>query len=313
MKIKSFLLGIAGVALSLNATAQDTDKIDVSAYVAPNSGVPQASAKVLEGKLNNIITAAGFGATVNQRFILTSRVNILTEDVTPTTPPMYAYTLSFDLYLGDGETGTLFTSTQVEAKGVGPTKDKAYLQALKALNPRDPGMKQFLADGKQKIVDYYLKNGPSIIQHAQMLAKNQNFDEAIYELSTIPAACGALYEQANGLMQKIYTEQITQQGNADLAEARAIWSAGMDRDAADKAGAILARINPQSPAYASAQALSKEISARVKAIDQREWNLTLQKQKDETAVRKAQLQATRDVAMAYAKNQPKIVYRIHWW
>ena len=312
MKLKYFLFLLALTTSSV-LLASDADKIEVSAYVAPNSGVPKASEKVLEGKLNNIITSAGFGATANQRFILTTKVNIITEDVTPTTPPMYAYTLSFDLYLGDGETGALFTSTQVEAKGVGNTKDKAYMQALKAINPRDPGMKQFLEEGKLKIIDYYEKNGSSIIKHAQTLANNQDFDGAIYELSTIPSACTALYEQANSLIQKYYAEQITQQGNADLAEAQAIWSAGMDRDAADRAGAVLAKINPQSPAYVKAQSLSKEIAARVKAIDQREWNLTLQKQKDETEVKKAQLQAARDVAVAYAKNQPKVVYRIHWW
>src|SRR5574344_1750815 len=127
------------LVISITSQAQspelDNQKIALSSYVAENCGVPVASLKILESKQTNIITTNGFGSEINQRFILTSRVNILSEDITETTPTMYAYKLSFDLFIGDGLSGTIFASTQVEAKGVGPTKDKAFLQALKALNP----------------------------------------------------------------------------------------------------------------------------------------------------------------------------------
>ncbi len=304
---------LACVLASCHLFAQDAQKIAVSAYVPDNAGVPPASKKILESKLANVITAAGFGAELNQRFILTSKVTILTEDVTETAPAMFAYTLSFDLYIGDGMTGTLFSSTQIEAKGVGVTKDKAYVQALKALNPRSPALKEFVATGKEKIIDYYNLNGDAIIKRAQTLASNQLFDEAIFELSAIPEACSKYYNVANNEMVRIYNLQIAQEGAQRLAEAKAIWNASQDRDAAERAGNILASINPQSPAFREAEALHKQIAARVKALDNREWNLRLQIQKDETSIRKAQINAARDVAVAWAKNQPKTVYKIYWW
>lgn len=303
---------LASMACSLYA--QDSQKIALSAYVPEDCGVPKASFNVLESKLNNVITACGFGAEMNQRFVLTSRVNILTEDITQTAPAMFAYTLSFDLYIGDGMTGTLFASTQVEAKGVGNTKDRAYQQALRSINPRNPNFKAFVEDGKRKIIDYYNMNGAAILAKAEMLANNQQFDEALWELSAIPEACSKYYMAANDMMVQIYQRQITQEGASMLAQAQAIWNAGQDRAAADKAGALLARINPQSPAFKQAQALHKEIGSRIRAIDNREWNFMLQRERHETEIRKAQIRGARDVAIAYAKSRPRVIYNIRgWW
>lgn len=304
---------VAGAASSASAAAGDADKIALTGYVAPNCGVPKASQNVLQTKLNSVITSTGFGSEPNQRFILTARVNILSEDVTETAPPMYAYTLQFDLFIGDGMTGTLFASTQVEAKGVGNTKDKAYLQALKALNPRSPALKQFVIEGKEKIIDYYDKNGEAIIQRAESLAQSQKYDEALFELSAIPVECTALYQRACTLMQDFYTKQINEEGAQLLAQARAEWNAGQDREAADRAGAILGGINPQSSAYAAAQQLHNEISARIRQLDAREWAFKMQEQKNAQDLAMAEINAARDVAVAYAKNQPTPVYNIYWW
>lgn len=237
--LKSLLLALVFCAAGAMAQSSEADKIQVAPYVAPNCGCPPAATKALDAKLRNVITAVGFGTSNTDRFILTAHVSILTEDVTPTAPPMYAYTLSIDLYIGDGLTGNLFASTQVETKGVGPTKDKAYLQALKALNPRDPSIKEFVRIGKDKIIDYYNCNGESILNHAVALANNQDYDAALAELNSIPMACTSLYSRASDLMVEFYTKQAEENNASLLAEAQAIWSAGNDRDAADRAGQIL--------------------------------------------------------------------------
>lgn len=314
MKILKLLTAIlilsAGSAIAQNS---DADKIQVSAYVAPNSGVPPAATKVLDSKLRNVITAVGFGASDNQRFILTAHVTPLSEDVTQTTPQMYAYTLSFNLYIGDGYTGTLYSSAQVVAKGIGPTKDKAYLQALKAVNPRDQALAQFVKEGKEKIIEYYNLNGEAILKKAMTLANNQDYDGALVELNSIPMACTSLHERASNLIKDVYGKQINEEGAKMLAQAQSVWNAARDREAADKAGAILAGINPQSSAYAQAQKLSAEMGARVKELDNREWAFEMKQQQDAVNLKKASIKAARDVAVAKAQNQPKTVYRIYWW
>lgn len=291
----------------------DSNGISVTPYVAENSGIPASAYTVLETKLTNIITSAGMHASPNQAFILTAHIVVLSEDVTATTPPQYAYTLGINLYFGDGMNGNLYSSADFEAKGVGTSKAKAYLMALKNLNPKDPKLKAMLKEGENRVIDYYLSQGPSIIREAQTLANNQQYDQAFYVLDQIPSACPALYAQATALKMDIYNKIISEEGASALAEARAVWNAGQDRVAADKAGRILAKINPQSPAYREAQMLASQIAERVNALDNREWNFTLQQQRDETEVRKETLRAAKEVAIAQAKNQPKTVYRIYWW
>lgn len=295
------------------AFATEQIPIAVSAYVAPNSGVPKSAEKVLEAKLKNLISAAGLASSSNTRFILTAHVTTLTEDVTATAPPQYAYTLSFNLFFGDGLSGNLYSSADFETKGVGTSKEKAYQMALKALNPRDPEFKKMILDGENKVIEYYNANGNAIIQEAQTLANNQQYDDAMWVLDEIPSVCPELYQRANELKMSLYQKLIAEEGARALAEARAIWNAGQDRQAADRAGAVLATINPQSPAYAEAVALSNQISARIKTLDEREWNYKLQEQKNEAEIQKSQIKAIRDIAVAKAQNQPKTVYKFYWW
>ncbi len=313
MKILFIVLSFV-LSCVIHLHAQDEQKISLSSYVAENCGVPTTSQSNLDAVLKHVITGSGFAEEYNQRFILTAKVDVINEEIlSATTPPMYSYTLSYNLYIGDGIQGTLFASTQVESKGTGKSKDKAYSQALKGFKNNNPQMRAFVEEGKRKIIDYYNLNGASIIKNAQTLAQNQQFDEALWQLSTIPSACTALYNQANDLMMQIYDQQITQEGASMLAEARAIWNAGQNRDAADRAGALLAQINPQSPAFKEAQQLHNQIAAKVKAIDSREWAFRLQKQKDATSIAKAQISAAKEVAVAWAKNQPRTIYKIYWW
>lgn len=324
MKKILYLFAVIFSLMTFSLKAQDAQKIAVSAYVAENCGVPVNSQSILESKLTQLLTSCGFAGEQNQRFILTAKVDILSEDFTDTAPVMHVYTLSFNLFIGDGYDGTLFSSASIEAKGVGNTKDKAYMQALKSVSPRDPALKRFVEEGKQKIIDYYVMNCSAIIQSAQTLAANQQFDEAMWQLSSIPDVCSDCYSQAMKLMASIYQRQVDQDGDVMLAEARNLWNAGQDRAAADPAGAILARINPQSKAYKEAQALSKTIAARVKAIDNREWNFQMQQYNDQIHMEKAalkaardielaQTRAARDIGVAWAKNQPKTIYKIYWW
>ena len=107
--------------------------------------------------------------------------------------------------------------------------------------------------------------------------------------------------------------QLDKDGEMQYAQALNTWNAGQDYDAAVAAGNILASINPQSKAYAKAQALSNKIAARIKQIDNRAWSLPLQQQADETAIRKLQIKAARDASVAWATHQPKVIYNIGWW
>lgn len=321
--MKKLALSLIALFMAATAMADDARNIALSAHVSDNSGVPKASASVLENKLRTIVTQSGFGASAGNRFILTAKVTPVSEDVTPTAPPMYVYTLNFDFYIGDGVAGTLFATTQVQGKGTGKSKDQAYLMALKSVNAKSPEMKAFIEEGRAKVIEYYEINSPTILNKAKNLAGQQKYEEAARELLAIPEACTKFYDQANVLLADIYQKKIDEEGQKSLAAARHEWSSGQDRDAADRAGKHLAQINPQSSAYKDAHAFQKEIAKRIQALDAREWNFQMQQYKDnvamqkqamanETALEKERIRAVRDVAAAYA-SAPTYVYHYSWW
>jgi hypothetical protein len=116
-------------------------------------GMPEIAVKNLENKLSNIVTSNGLGASYNQRFVISARVNVLTKDITPTAPPMHTYTLEVTFYIGDGLDGKLFSSTSVTVKGVGETKDKAYLSALKNIKEKIQTLRSlFLQESKKYLI-----------------------------------------------------------------------------------------------------------------------------------------------------------------
>lgn len=315
MKIRQHICTLTlGVMSSLTAYAQNTQQINVSPYIDETSEIPASVEKVVYGKLGSVITSCGFGNVANQRFVLVPKASVVTEDVTETAPTMYAYTLNINLCIGDGVTGTLFSSKNVQVKGVGTSKGKAYMQAFNTLNGRDAELKAFVEKAKEKILQYYQLNGASILQHAKTLAGKQEFDAAIDELSSIPSACGPLYTQANQLMLNFYNKMLAQEGDKMLAQATAIWNASQDADAAERAGELLSQINPQSPAYAKAKVLFASIKKRISALDAREWKYKLQEQRNEHALNQARIAAARAIGTAWAKNRPRIVYHVHnWW
>lgn len=314
MKIRHRICTLTLGVMSLTAYAQNTQQINVSPYIDETSEIPASVEKVVYGKLGSIITSCGFGNVANQRFVLVPKASVVTEDVTETAPTMYAYTLNINLCIGDGVTGTLFSSKNVQVKGVGTSKGKAYMQAFNTLNGRDAELKAFVEKAKEKILQYYQLNGASILQHAKTLAGKQEFDAAIDELSSIPSACGPLYTQANQLMLSFYNKMLAQEGDKMLAQATAIWNASQDADAAERAGELLSQINPQSPAYAKAKVLFASIKKRISALDAREWKYKLQEQRNEHALNQARIAAARAIGTAWAKNRPRIVYHVHnWW
>ena len=59
--------------------------------------------------------------------------------------------------------------------------------------------------------------------------------------------------------------------------------------------------------------MQNEMSARLKAVSDREFKLRTQKVQNAEDVKLAAIQAAVSVAKAYAANRPKVVYRYLWW
>jgi hypothetical protein len=291
--------------------ADDAGRIALAAVVPDQiEGITPSAQSNLLNKLNQIAVKNGIGGSVfNNRFILTTNISVITKDITPSAPPMHAYTLEVSLYIGDGIDGTLFASTSVTLKGVGQSETKAYISAIQNLKVDDSKYKSFIETGKNKIIEYYNSRCDFILKEAEALANQNQYDAAIFNLIGIPEVCKECYEKALNAIPPIYQKKIDRECKMKLQEANSIWNANQDINSAQSAGAILSTIEPSSACFKEVQDLNKRISEKVKQIDNREWNFKLKEQTQESE----RIKAYRDIGVAYGNGQPKnITYKTLW-
>jgi 7,8-dihydro-6-hydroxymethylpterin-pyrophosphokinase len=77
----------------------------------------------------------------------------LEEGMTETTPAKAYQKVSFTFYIGDVDSGILFSSKNLTRKGVGDNKDQAYLNAVKQIQTTDPAFKRLIEEAKIRIVE----------------------------------------------------------------------------------------------------------------------------------------------------------------
>lgn len=322
MKTISILLSIV---LGAHVFAQNTEKklddagrITLAAYVPQRiNNMPEDARATLSNKLNQLISQNGFtGSSSNERFILTSNIVLLSKDITTTAPVMHAYTLDVSLYIGDALEGKKFASHSIKLKGVGETETKAYLAALKSLKTSDKSYQDFIETGKKRILEYFNSQCEFIIKEAQSNVSRNQYEVALYQLTSVPSACKECYDKCMSMVGPIYQKQIDRQCKKELMEATSVWNSTLNAEGAELASRYLANIEPNSSCYKDAQALVTQIGKRIKELDQREWNFKLKQQQDNVDIQKATIKAARDIGVAYGNNQPDIRYETviyGWW
>jgi hypothetical protein len=301
--------------------SDDISRIVLTAYIPPQvEGLTESSRSMIQNKMNQIVTKNGLGGTTaNQRFIITCNVAVLTKDITPTAPPMHAYTLEVTFYIGDGINGSLFSSKAVTIKGVGETETKAYSSALKNIKADNPELQQFVSQGKSKIIEYYNSQCDFLLKEAATLDGQAKYDEAIYKLVSVPEVCKACYDRAMEAAGPIFQHKIDLECKRQLNEAQATWFSTQNVEGAQKTAAMLGKVNPNSSCFKEANGMLtmiyNEIKDRVKDIDEREWNLAMKIQQDNVDLEAAAIKAYRDVGVAYGNGQPDTVSynTIGWW
>ncbi|WP_103865081.1 hypothetical protein [Aquimarina sp. I32.4] len=308
------LLYIALLLVGTTLVAQQkktNDGISLAAYVPRQvEGIPSSARNMLVNRLTQVITKNGISDNVyNARFILAPNISVLSKDITATAPPKTALNLNVTLYIGDGISGNLFASQSIELKGVGTNENKAYISAIKRLNPKNPEIIEFVEKGKQKIIEYYNKNCNQVLKKATALEAQNQFKQALAVLTNVPES-STCFNKIKSKIASLYKKSIDRDCKQKLAEASAIWTANQDINAANEAGAILSTVEPQGACYGQVKSLYTKIATRVKNLSDRDWNYQLKV----LDLNKTAIRAARDVGVAYGKNQPNNVkYNVKDW
>lgn len=294
----------------------DKQRVCITAFLDPEMEIPAAAQGILHDRMTKVILKNGLGSSDSERFIMTAYVRQLGVETLPTAPVMYVVELEASFFIGDGLDGTLFSQGSITVKGTDDSEDKAYIKAIKNIKVNDPVFKRMIEIGKENIVNYYNTKCNFIITEAQQMANNQQYDDAIFELTRVPDVCEECYNKCMKEASTVYQKKIDDEGAQLLSKARGEWTKGQNRAAADKAGAYLVKINPQSKSYAEANALFNQMEKRIKDSDNKAWELKMQKQQDQTNVQLAVIEAAKEVAVEKAKSKKRhySIISIHkWW
>jgi hypothetical protein len=246
--------GIATQGQNKLGKTDDVARIAICPVVGYIPDMPSSAKKMLLNRMGQITTKNGMASSGN-RFIMYPHVNILSQDITPTAPPMHQYTLDLTMYIADNITKTIFSSASIELTGIAKNETKAYISALKRLNYKRPEVKTFIQDGKDKIVEYYNSKCDFILKDAESLAGRKEFDEAIYTVMSIPDICKDCYIKGQDVAVTIFKLKMENECMQNIADARAAKA----KDDYDLAASYLGGILPDVSCYSDAQSLLKEI------------------------------------------------------
>lgn len=300
------------IAFQFNGTAQvkldDFGRIVLNTYLPDNNSIPAEAKKALETKLSQITSNNGMGgSTANPRFIITAVLNVTTKDIVPGPPQMIAQNIEVTLFIGDAITNTVFSNTIISIKGVGTNENKSLIDAIKNINPKNKDITAFLEEGKNKIISYYVTQCDFIIKDSETLAEQEKYDEAIYKLALVPEVCKECYFKTSELIGNLFQQKIDTDCKAKLSKAKMLWSGQQNIRQAEEVIVVISDINPNAACYTAAANFTKEINAKIKADEKARLELALKKYNDKMEQEKQQINAYKEIAVEYAKNQPKTI------
>ena len=332
---KIYLIICFGIQF-INLYAQEVPKLDDFGRIALNPYVSeqaklQAEAKAqLEIKLKQIASNYGMaGSVANTRFIITANISITTKDIIPGPPQQIAQNMDITLFIGDAIENKIFSNIVISSSGVGTNENKAFIDAIKQINTKNKKIETFLEEAKTKIIAYYSTQCDFINQKAVALKQQEKYSEAIYTLAQIPEVSKECYFKALNEMAVIYDLKINNEANSLLKNANSVWSVNPNEQGAQEAISFIMKINPQAKCYSDASKLLNTINTKVIAdekerlrkqeeYDKRQQIIDAENAKTEAELEKQRINAYREVAVEYARNQPQVVYRnvyrnIYWY
>jgi len=262
--IKTYAIYILFIIISIGINAQnevgetnDFGRIILNDYVSNQiEGLTPSAKRMLSNKMRQIVLKNGLGEnSLISRFIITPNIVVLTKDLLATAPPMTALTLDITLYIGDGIDGTLFASESIELKGIGTNETKAYIAAIKQINPTSPTIQNFVSKGKNKIIEYYNSRCDFLLKEAYSKGERKEYDEAISSLLAVPEVCKECFERSQEEIITLYHKKMENECQERL-QASGIAITNKDWD---EAADLLYGILPDVSCYKKSQKLLKEI------------------------------------------------------
>ena len=286
-----------GKAQNSQGKTDDMGRVALAAFVPDQAeGIPQSASQSLQNKMQQIAVQNGIGgAGSNPRFFIVPMVNVISKEIIPGPPQMFALNLDITFYIVDAASKSIFSQTTISVKGVGQTEDKAYIKGLQNVNVKAGQFKGFVETGKNKIIEFYNSQCDVIMKGAQALAGQKKYEEALFNLLSVPDVCRECFDKCMDLSVDIYKQYANYKCTEYMAGAKAAWAA-MNTD---KAAEFLGKITPDMECYPQAVQLVDEIKQKQLADGANVWTFKMKQYDDSVDKEKMMIQAGKDVAVAW--------------
>ena len=301
--------------------------------------------RLLQTKMTQILNQSGVVNDIpSNRFVMTAKANVLNKDIIAGSPSRISEQIEMTFIIGDVIDNKKYGSYVLNLTGVGLNEQQAVQMAIKSIKNNDSGMHAFIEQSKTRIVQYYRDNEAKILQDADKLVSQGRFDEAVYALSQVPNACGSCYAHCMERMLEINQLKMDWDGKSLLSRAKAAWAKSPNAQGAKAVYPLVSAISPQASCFKEVSPFLRQITSKLEADEQREWDFKVKQYEDEiarqqrefeqrvreyqdnkareqrnfeaqqakeardAAIMQQEIAAARDVAMEYARNQPETVY-----
>lgn len=259
--------------------------------------LPAAAHFYMTDKLRQIAMANGIGIDgVAAEVYLSAQIHVLDKAVLPGPPMKQSFTLAVSLYVIDSALGQIYSTTQLEVKGVGGNEQKAYKNALRQIAAHSPQIQQFVEKGKKRVVQYYDANLNKVLAKADAAAGRKDFATALRMVLGVPTCCRG-YLDALKKGKQYYQAFVDDQCQRSLTLARTAWTAKQNAEGAAEAGQYLSQIYPDAACYDEAMAIYKDIKSKVKE-DQK---FEMKQYDDGVSLEKQRINMMKEVGVAFGK------------
>lgn len=300
---------IAGIA-ALTVNADDCDlHIQVVTPDTEMSAGDSSVGELLAVRLTNVLTATGVTADENYgQFYISGRFTDLYKETTQNAPIQTVVTTDLTLMVADIFGNKVFDSETFELRGVGTSQQRAYINAIRTLTKDNKRLSAFVDRARRKVITYFDNNYKSLLSKAATAAATNDYDQALYFAGLIPTCCVG-YPEAEQMMLKYYQSDINRKGVILLNQAKSEFAISPNAEGAARAYALLNQIDPSSSAYSAAQSFANEVKKQTKV----EYDFEVhQKYTDARDITMKQIDAARQVGIAYGKGQKATTTNILW-
>ncbi len=303
--MKFILIAIFYFSIIFTMSAQEEKSKAIFDRMALAIGVPidislsDKQIKRLSIKTKQMATRNGISATGNQQLLLYPEFDILSvEEAEMLGDVLIVIQAEVTFNIKQLNNNYIFHSESIIVEGSGKSNESAIYNAINNIDPKNPELRKFIAEGKTRILNYYKKQCGELIRQAVALANVKQYKQAMALLTSIPFNVNCS-NKAQEMIVNVFMEYQNQYCQKWLQKAKTYKANNQYADAL----LILAKIDPASDCVAEVEYLIEQIDNHVDAKERLQLELLQERYYNNLQIEETRLEIMRDVLTTYYQNQ----------